>query len=237
MANSYFQFKQFIIHQDQCAMKVCTDACILGAWFSRKVGDKKNILDIGSGTGLLMLMLAQHTDAAIEGIEIDNKAFLQLQENIDQNEWRNRLKVYEGDVRYFDLTKKYDFIITNPPFFENDLLSASKAEQTAKHSTELSFDDLIHVIGNKLSLEGSFGILLPFHRFNEFNEKAFRSGYRLKEKLIIRQSPKHQPFRAVLEYSRQEIINPQENELVIQGIEGTYTAAFTSLLKPYYLKL
>lgn len=237
MANSYFQFKQFTIHQDKCAMKVCTDACILGAWMGKKVNDKKKILDIGSGTGLLMLMLAQNTEAVINGIEIDPIAFQQLQENIQQNSWSPRLTVFQGDVRHFDFTERYDFIITNPPFFENDLLSTSKEEQTAKHSTALNFEELLQAIDKQLTTEGSFGILLPYHRESEFNQKAKASGFHLNERLTICQTPKHLPFRSILSYSRSNGTNLSENELIIHNEEGDYTSTFISLLQPYYLKL
>jgi tRNA1Val (adenine37-N6)-methyltransferase len=123
MSNTYFQFKQFTIHQDQCAMKVCTDACILGAWFAAKIPEYCTVLDIGSGTGLLMMMLAQRTRSEIYGIEIDLSSYKQLKENISQNKWKERLKVFPGDARTYSFASKYDFIIVNPPFFENDLES------------------------------------------------------------------------------------------------------------------
>src|ERR1700722_2146648 len=112
MPNTYFQFKQFTIHQDQCAMKVCTDACILGAWFADKAPSYARVLDIGSGTGLLMLMLAQKHKGEIRGIEIDGDAFHQLRENIDNSPWRQQLKVYPGDARTFSFPEKFDFVIS-----------------------------------------------------------------------------------------------------------------------------
>jgi tRNA1Val (adenine37-N6)-methyltransferase len=101
MRNSYFQFKQFTVYQDQCAMKVCTDACILGAWFAAKAPAYANVLDIGSGTGLLMLMLAQKHKGEIMGIELELDAFRQLKDNIEKSPWRQLLKVFPGDVRSF----------------------------------------------------------------------------------------------------------------------------------------
>ena len=98
-------------------MKVCTDACILGAWFSAKIARYSTVLDIGSGTGLLMMMLAQRSQAEIHGIEIDPTAYEQLKENTSQNDWQERLKVFAGDARSFHFPLKYDFIISNPPFF------------------------------------------------------------------------------------------------------------------------
>src|SRR5215469_2574817 len=99
MPNNYFQFKQLTIHQDQCAMKVCTDACILGAWFAEKIPNSSFVLDIGSGTGLLMLMLAQKSKSEIDGIEVDLPAFKQLRENIAASQWKDRLQAFPGDVR------------------------------------------------------------------------------------------------------------------------------------------
>ncbi len=237
MANTYFQFKQFIIHQDKCAMKVCTDACILGAWFGAKLPASINILDIGSGTGLLIMMLAQNTAAEIDGIEIDLPAFKQLQENVHQNEWRKRIRVFPGDVRNFSFPHPYDFIITNPPFYENDLQSESTAEQTAKHSKDLRLDELLFAINRNLKSTGSFGILLPQHRVAEFQEKARKAGFYLSEKLSIRQTFQHPAFRSVMQFSKIPVRFAPEYELVIQSKDGGYTPEFTSLMKPYYLKL
>lgn len=237
MGNSYFQFKQFIIHQDQCAMKVTTDACILGAWFAAKVPDQSLILDIGSGTGLLMLMIAQKTNADIDGIEIDLSAFRQLKENITGSIWRDRLKVFPGDVRSYSFPSKYDFIITNPPFFENDLLSNDEAEQIAKHSKQLLLEELIVAIDDNLLPNGGFGILLPFHRWQYFDNLASRQGFHLTEKLFVKQSPTHDHFRAILHYSRSKENYIPEFELIIQNGEGGYTSEMTELMRPYYLKL
>src|SRR5688572_25573553 len=158
MSHSFFQFKQFTIHQDQCTMKVCTDACILGAWFSAKIPEYCTVLDIGSGTGLLMMMLAQRTRSKIYGIEIDLASYKQLKENISQNKWKERLKVFPGDARTYSFPFKYDFIIVNPPFFENDLESESDREQVAKHSKMLTLDELVKVMDENLEPNGSFGI-------------------------------------------------------------------------------
>src|SRR5450631_3963277 len=117
MPNPYFQFKHFTIRQDRCAMKVCTDACLFGAWLPAKVPATARVLDIGSGTGLLMLMLAQKNGGDIHGIELDPDAFGQLGENIAGSPWAKRLQIFEGDVRQYVSQEKYDLIITNPPFF------------------------------------------------------------------------------------------------------------------------
>src|ERR1044071_239510 len=156
MPNPYFQFKQFTIQQDQCAMKVCTDACILGAWFAAKIPEYSTVLDVGSGTGLLMMMLAQKTRSEIYGIEIDLPSYKQLKENISQNKWKERLKVFPGDARTYAFPVKYDFIITNPPFFENDLPAETEREQVAKHSKQLTLDEVIKIIDDHLQPYGAF---------------------------------------------------------------------------------
>jgi len=237
MGNPYFQFKQFTIHQDQCVMKVCTDACILGAWFAAKVPDHSTILDIGGGTGLLMMMMAQRSRSEIHSIEIDLSTFKQLKENINQNKWRERLKVFPGDARTYSFPIKYDFIIVNPPFFENDLPSLSDREQVAKHSKELTLDELAAVISTNLEQHGTFGILLPFSRWEYFDKLVAYSGFHLIEKLFIKQSPRHQFFRAILHYSRHKDKFVPGYDLVIQKEDGAYTEEFMELMKEYYLYL
>ena len=237
MANPYFQFKQFTIHQDQCVMKVCTDACILGAWFAAKVSDYSTILDVGSGTGLLMMMIAQRSKSEVHGIEIDLTTYKQLKENITQNKWKERLKVFPGDARTYAFPVKYEFIIVNPPFFENDLASGSEREQVAKHSRELTLDELVSIIDDHLQPFGAFGILLPYHRWQYFDKLALYNNFHLTEKLFVRQSPRHEPFRAVLHYSRNKESFVPSFELTIQREDGAYTEDFTELMKDYYLYL
>ena len=218
-------------------MKVCTDACILGAWFSDKMAQHATVLDIGAGTGLLMMMLAQRSQAGIHGIEIDEAAYQQLQENTRQNDWKQRLTVFQGDARSFQFPHKYDFIISNPPFFESDLLSANDREQIAKHSTLLTLDELLPVIASHLQPQGSFGILLPYHRWEYFDKLASQHQFYLSEKLVVKQSPKHAPFRTILHYTRAKVDFATTIDLTIQQIDRAYTPEFVELLKDYYLYL
>lgn len=219
-------------------MKVCTDACILGAWFANKTPAWSQVLDIGSGTGLLMLMLAQKHKGEIRGIELDGSAYRQLKDNIGQSPWRQMLKVFPGDVRSFTFSDKFDFIITNPPFYEGDLPAATEAANLARHSKELTLTELLAVIDANLSPEGSFGILLPYQRAAWFEEMA-ASTYRfcLQEKLLVRQTPRHDFFRSILYFSRRREGFIPTSELTIQNSEGTYTEDFTELMRDYYLYL
>jgi tRNA1Val (adenine37-N6)-methyltransferase len=195
------------------------------------------VLDIGAGTGLQMMMLAQRSQAGIHGIEIDMAAYRQLQENTSQNAWSQRLKVFSGDARTFHFPLKYEFIISNPPFFESDLQSASDREQIAKHSKLLTLDELIRIIAGNLQPHGAFGILLPYHRWEYFDKLATHHNFSLLEKLAVKQSPRHAPFRAILHYARNQDHFAPTFDLTIQQIDGAYTPEFAALMKDYYLYL
>lgn len=216
-------------------MKVCTDACILGAWFADKAPAYTRVLDIGSGTGLLMLMLAQKNKGEIRGIEIDLDAYHQLKDNIDKSPWRQQLKVYPGDVRSFSFPEKFDFIISNPPFYENDLPAPTMKANLARHGKELTLAELLEAIDANLSDTGSFGVLLPYHRTAWFEERAARHGFTLKEKLLVRQTPRHDFFRSILYFSRRPDRFTPTFELTIQDAAGIYSEDFIELMKDYYL--
>lgn len=237
MPNPYFQFKQFTIHQDQCAMKVCTDACILGAWFAEKISQESSVLDIGAGSGLLTLMLAQKVDAQFDAIEKDAQSFKQMTENIERSKWKDKINAFMGDAITYGFPQLYDFIICNPPFYENDLKSDDKKKNLAKHDTGLTLEALIQVIDQTLAANGSFGILLPFHRTVPFEQIVLAKGFHLHEKLLIRQTPEHNFFRSILHFTRSNIHTGQTGELIIKQKDGNYSSAFTTLLKDYYLYL
>ena len=237
MPNSYFQFKEFIIHQDQCAMKVCTDACILGAWFPEKIPAYSRILDIGSGTGLLTLMMAQKNKGEIHGVELDAASFKQLKENIAKSRWEGRIRMFPGDARDFVFPNKYDFIIANPPFFEGDLNSSSIPKNLAMHSSELTLSELIRVVDANLEGAGSFGILLPYHRTRYFEEMAASHHFYLREKLLVRQTPGHDFFRSILHFSRHPGHFVPVTKMSIKNGAGDYADKFRELLADYYLYL
>lgn len=216
-------------------MKVCTDACLFGSWVSARTDQPGNILDIGSGTGLLMMMLAQNKTGRIDGIELNDECFSQLQENIKQHEWSSRLHAFHGDVRTFTFERKYDLVISNPPFFEKDLLSGSVSEQLAKHSTALTFDDLLKSVVACLSKDGKFGVLLPFHRYEGFCSLALNYHLYANEVLLVRQTRKHGYFRAMVLLSHEQV-EPILDEISIRG-KNEYSDEFIDLLKDYYLSL
>lgn len=238
VANNYFQFKQFTVHQDQCAMKVCTDACLFGAYVANELQQTpvKNILDIGSGTGLLSLLLAQKTTTFIDTVEIDTPAFEQAKENIIQSPFKERIAIHNTDVMQFLANKKYDFIISNPPFFEADLRSEDKKKNAAKHDTTLTYAALLNAIAKNLTADGSFAVLLPYHRSNYFEAASVNLNFHLRKKIAVKQTPKHNYFRSILFFSKKKM-PVEEIEIIIKNDSGNYTPEFTSLLKDFYLYL
>lgn len=236
MANNYFRFKQFMVQQKHAAMKVCTDACLFGVWVAdalqRRGIQPTTILDIGTGTGLLSLMLAQKTDAFIDAIEIDETAAMQAIENFDASPWKDRLQAICGDAREIKPSKKYDLIICNPPFFEGDLKSIDERKNLALHSSDLSFEELIKISQSLLNSDGWFAVLLPYHRAESFFRIATTHGFDLWEKCLVRQTEKHDYFRcmALLGTSSTGI----SSEITIKK-EGRYSTEFLKLLKDYYL--
>lgn len=220
-------------------MKVCTDACMLGAWTAGKLGGSgiNNILDIGCGTGLLSLMLSQKINASIDAIEIDPGAAKQAGENISASPWASNIRVIHTSLQEFIPQKKYDLIICNPPFYEDDLKSAFENKNAAKHDTRLKLGELVLFVKSFLNDEGRFVLLLPYHRTVYFEKMATANGFFVHERLLVKQSPKHEYFRSVIMFSQKETRPVVMNELVIHDDERKYTAAFISLMKDYYLKL
>lgn len=242
MSNSYFRFKQFTVHQDACAMKVCTDACLFGAFLAEKVSNQKEevktILDIGTGTGLLSLMLAQTTEASIDAVEIDAPAALQAGSNFTASPWAARLQVHTQPVQqYASSGKVYDLVISNPPFFENDLKSHNNKRNLALHSEALTLEELFAAANGLTTPDGHFAVLLPFHRSEEVKALAARAGWHIKAEAQVQQTPKHTPFRIMLLFSRNHEPATDTEVIVIKDAEGQYTPAFSALLASYYLYL
>lgn len=219
-------------------MKVCTDSCLFGAWVANKIEKKvlqpKNILDIGSGTGLLSLMLAQKANAQIDAVEINENSFLQTKENFNESKWGKQLQAFHADIKNWSSPVKYDLIISNPPFFENDLKSGNPHKNLAKHHDGLNLNELLESITNHLAEDGKFALILPYHRLQSFKEIAGEKRFYLKEEWLIKQTPSHSFFRGLLLFSSQKE-NFTSKELIIKENEGNYTKDFYELLKDYYL--
>jgi tRNA1Val (adenine37-N6)-methyltransferase len=246
MANSYFKFKQFTIHQDKCAMKVCTDACLFAAlaavyrpYQQTTIPQKplSSCLDIGTGTGLLSLMFAQkNTGVKIDTVEIDAAAAEQASENIAASLWAANIQVFNEDIVNFRPTTKYDCIISNPPFYEGDLRSADKAKNDAKHDTALDLSQLLKVVESLLNPDGFFAVLLPYQRVVQFTEEARKTGLYLVKQVLVKQTFKHKFFRGILFFTRKDL-KPEFETLIIKDPDHNYTPEFAAALKDYYLFL
>jgi tRNA1Val (adenine37-N6)-methyltransferase len=225
-------------------MKVCTDACLFGALTvnhkpAYRTGrlQTSNCLDIGAGTGLLSLIFAQKNPGAIiDAVEIDTAAAQQAGENFSASPWKERLNIINSDILLFKPDKKYNLIISNPPFYEDDLKSPDPNKNNAKHDTSLGLDDLLQVVKNNLSSDGSFAVLLPYHRVNYFIEEGDKEQLYLTQKILVKQTEKHDFFRGILFFSRDKV-QPVNSEISIKNNEGNYSPGFVSALKDYYLYL
>lgn len=242
MSNPYFHFKQFTVQQQNCAMKVCTDACLFGAWVGAAINNEQliinNALDIGTGTGLLSLMLAQKTNAVIDAVEIDELAATQAQLNFQDSQWIERLNIYNSPIQDFNASasQQYDLIISNPPFFENDLKSSNNKRNLALHDDALMLDELIIIAKKLLKQPGIFAVLLPYQRMEYFMKLAVNEGLYILKQALVKQTQVHDYFRCML------LLKPHTcelitEEIIIQNEMRKYTAAFISLLKDYYLNL
>ncbi|MDQ6762762.1 MAG: methyltransferase [Bacteroidota bacterium] len=219
-------------------MKVCTDSCVFGAWAAEKAASRspKKILDIGTGTGLLSLMVAQKKSVTIDAIDIDENAAAQANENFEASPWNKKLKAFCENILTWKNDSKYDCIISNPPFFESDLLPEQEGKKNSKHANSLTLYDLVGVVDALLEDDGFLCVLLPYSRTEYFREEARKHSLFVNEKLDIKQSKKHSYFRTALLLTREQ--NPvRQNELAIKNDMNEYTPGFVTLLKDYYLYL
>lgn len=250
MANSYFQFKQFTVHQDKCAMKVTTDSCLFGAFLANTISNSEpalsagglvinNCLDIGTGTGLLSLMLAQVNNCHIDSIEIDATAAEQARANIAASPFAEKINIIQADVKKYSFEKKYDLIISNPPFYEKELKGENEKKNIAHHSEELSLTVLLTILKDNLSASGKFYLLLPFIRDAEIKNLISSENFQIETITYIRQTVKHDYFRMIVT-GKFRTENPEETileEMAIKDEIRNYTAEFIALLKDYYLHL
>ena len=230
------------MHQEHTAMKVCTDACLFGAWSAAdaQIQNAKKILDIGSGTGLLSLMLAQQSAAHITAIDIEDGAFKQTKTNFDLSVWKDRLDVIHSSIQDYASNSEqplFNCIITNPPFYEGDLNSPDNAKNLAAHSTGLSWDDLAKSVDRLLQENGAWYVLVPTLRAYTIQKLALNYGLQLSEECLMYNDAKHLPIRAMLKFVKQKDVAIQRNKIVIKNADQSYTTEFTTLLKEYYLHL
>jgi tRNA1Val (adenine37-N6)-methyltransferase len=260
--NKPFQFKQFSVNQDQCAMKIGTDAVLLGAWTSLE-HKPFSILDIGSGTGVLALMLAQRSSAeVIDAIEIDTDGYEQCVSNFENSPWSDRLFCYHASLEEFvdEIEEKYNLIISNPPFYSPSLVSPfdskkikkadspnlrfppkgetlmSDARKTARFYDAMPFEHLIESVAKLLSEDGKFSVIIPFKEEDKFISIASEVHLFPNRILQVKGSPSSETKRSLIEFSFRESALKLE-DLIIETSRHQYTPEYINLTKDFYLKM
>jgi tRNA1Val (adenine37-N6)-methyltransferase len=235
---SHFKFKQFTIRQDKTAMKVGTDGVLLGVWVTIK-SDYQSILDIGTGTGLIALQLAQRSNAEIiDALEIEPKAFEQTVDNFETSDWGDRLFCYHTSLQSFadEIDEKYDLIVSNPPFFKGDKPIKNKERALARQNTELSYDDLLSYSVKLLSKKGSCAFIIPFAEEQKFLDLALENNLHPQRITRVKGNKTAATKRSLLQFSFAET-RPKIEELVIELSRHNYTKDYKNLVKNFYLKM
>ena len=240
MPNDYFQFQQFRIAQGDCAQKVSTDACILGA--AADLTGATRVLDLGTGTGLLALMAAQRApNALIEAIEIDPAAAAQATANAAASPWGDRINVLPLSLAAYAATRPglFSHIMCNPPFFRRSLASSDAARATARHegAGSLTFGDIIDFAGGHLGPGGALTVLLPPPEMQQFEREAAAGGLPVRARLVVQHRPGGRVTRGISTFGRGAPAHVQAGSLVIQEADGTYSTGFRALLAGFYLAL
>ena len=233
-----FKFKQFSVSQDRCAMKIGTDGVLLGAWVSLE-NNPESILDIGAGTGIISLQLAQRSTAeTIDAVEIDDDAYEQCSENFEASPWGDRLFCYHASVQEFasEIEEKYDLIVSNPPFFSENYKSDNDARDMARFNDALPFQHLVVCASHLLSEEGTFAVILPKKEEKQFIRLASENNLYPQRICEVQGTPNSEIKRVLLEFSSKKTVLKKET-LVIEISRHHYTPEYTNLVKDFYLKM
>lgn len=228
-----FQFKQFTIHQDRTPMKVGTDGVLLGAW--AELEHAENILDIGTGTGLIALMSAQRNSSArIDAIEIERDACMQARENVAASPWSDRIEIIQSSLQDFKPEKRYDSIVCNPPFFINSTLTPDNGRTLARHCNSLPHTDLIDHAVQLLTPGGTFNVILPVNEAKELI--AYAQMHQLYPRHITRvhPTPTKPPKRYLILFST-DTATATEDDLVIELSRHQYSQEYIGLTREFYL--
>lgn len=234
-----FSFKQFSVEQDRCAMKVGTDSVLLGAWCPI-VNNPKTILDIGSGTGILSLMLAQRTNSEqIDAIEIDEDAYEQCVENFENSLWNDRLFCFHADVEEFidEPEDEYDLIISNPPFYTEDFKTDNLQRDLARFQDALPFEILIETAALLLSENGVFSVIIPYKEETHFIELCAHYDLFPVKATRVQGNPTSEIKRSLLAFKRYELAILEADELIIETARHQYTLEYIELTQDFYLKM
>lgn len=236
MSNPYFQFKQFTVWHDKCAMKVGTDGVLLGAWTS--VQNAHKILDVGTGTGLVALMLAQRSlpDADIVALEIDETAAGQARENVTRSPWKERVEVVQTDFRSYQSSDKFDVVVSNPPYFVDSLECPDRQRNAARHNDSLTYEELLEGVAGLLAEDGTFTIVIPVDVADRVKMIAAVKNLYAVRQLNVITKPGGVPKRTLITFtfSNQECV---VEELLTELARHQYSEEYIALTREYYLNM
>ena len=235
MGNSWFQFQQFRVAQDRCAMKISTDAVLLGSLVQSD--GPKQILDIGTGTGVVALMLAQRfPGASITALELDPEAASQANENCEQSPFSKRLTVLQGRFQDFAVEERFDLLVSNPPFFPDHLPASDPKRQQALHTNSLSFEELLHKASQVLTPYGSFWVILPPRQMQDFIQYATGNGLFPRTRVGIRDTAAKPIHREVVSFTFSEPLpSTRPEEIVLKNEDGSYSERYRHLISGFLL--
>jgi tRNA1Val (adenine37-N6)-methyltransferase len=235
MANNYFSFKEFTIFQDKSAFKVGTDGVLLGA--AADVAGKRRILDIGAGTGLISIMLAQRCSAEVVAIEPDPDSYQQMCENVKQCRWNERIKVLNTDFQSFPKDgEKFDLIVTNPPYFRDSLKNPDPRKSAARHNDSLTTEEILEGVSNLLEDNGLFQLIMPYVEGNILIADAHKYGFYCNRILKIRPLPTAEIRRLIMTFSRKRLKVTESFLTIEHGRRHEFTEEYINLTKDFYLK-
>jgi tRNA1Val (adenine37-N6)-methyltransferase len=236
---SIFQFKQFSVNQDQTAMKIGTDGVLLGAWTPLE-NNPKSVLDIGTGTGIIALMLAQRSEAEqIDALEIDESAYEQAVENFENSPWGDRLFCFHAGLDEFvdDPEDEYDLIVSNPPFYSEEYRSENEQRDLARFQGAMPFEELVEAADLLLSENGIFSVIIPFNEEDRFIELCAEVELYPIKVTRVKGTPNTKIIRSLLAFKRYELAVLTADELVIEISRHEYTPEYIALTKDFYLKM
>jgi tRNA1Val (adenine37-N6)-methyltransferase len=236
MSSLDFKFKQFSLRHDRSTMKVGTDGVLLGAWAG--TGDAKKILDIGTGSGLIALMLAQRTmpGVSIDALEIEQHAFEQAQENTVRSPWRDKVKVFHIAIQDFNTTEKYDLIVSNPPYFQNSQRPPDEKRLQARHTTSLTYPELLSSVRRLINAKGKFNVILPHTEGLQFIDFARPYNLHCTRQWSFRTRKEKPIERWLLEFSVHEAFK-EDGEIILYSTHDEWSEGYKKLTKDFYIKL
>lgn len=234
MPNPYFSFKQFTVYHDRCAMKVGTDGVLLGAWAD--VASARRVLDIGIGTGLISLMMAQRCNAQIKAVDIDADAVEQARGNVAASPWKDRIEVELQDIGHFTSEALFDVIVSNPPYFADSLKCPDGQRNIARHTDSLDFDKLAESAARLLHPEGAFSVIIPTDGKEFFLRAATRYGLHLSHQTLIHTTPGADPKRVLLAF-KFSVGQCVTDNLTIELSRHVYSEEYIALTKDFYLRM